>query len=50
MLKQRYISSLSNLNDKQILNGIKEIELKYKKIIIFCDKLSSVIFKRNTKY
>ena len=46
MIKQRYISTLLNLNDLQILNGIKEIEAKYKNKIIFNDRLNCVMFKK----
>ena len=46
MVKQRYISTLLNLNDLQILNGIKEIEAKYKNKIIFNDRLNCVMFKK----
>jgi len=42
MIKQRYISTLLDLNSAQILNGIKEIDLKYKKKIIFNDKLNYI--------
>ena len=47
MIEQRYISTLLNLNDLQILNGIKEIEAKYKNKIIFNDRLNCVMFKKN---
>ncbi|WP_415323819.1 methyltransferase domain-containing protein [Candidatus Pelagibacter sp. Uisw_127] len=46
MIEQRYISTLLNLNDLQILNGIKEIEAKYKNKIIFNDRLNCVMFKK----
>jgi len=47
MIKQRYISSLLKLSNNQILKGIKEVNLKYKNNIIFKDKLSCIIFKKN---
>mgnify|MGYP006098998095 FL=1 len=46
MIKQRYISTLLNFNSVQILNGVKEINLKYKKNIIFRDKLNCIILKK----
>jgi len=33
MIKQRYISTLLKFTLVEILNGIKEINLKYKKIL-----------------
>ena len=45
MIKQRYISTLLKLSPAQILNGIQEINLKYKKNIIFNDKLNCIILK-----
>jgi len=42
MIKQRYISSLLELSSIQILNGIKEVNLKYKKDITFNDKLNCI--------
>ena len=42
MIKQQYISTLLELNPTQILNGIYEIDLKYKKNIIFNDKLNCI--------
>jgi ubiquinone/menaquinone biosynthesis C-methylase UbiE len=46
MIKQRYISTLLNFNSIQILNGVNEINLKYKKNIIFKDKLNCIILKK----
>jgi cyclopropane fatty-acyl-phospholipid synthase-like methyltransferase len=45
MIKQRYISSLLNLNDGQISKGIKEIKIKYKNKINFNDRLNCVMFR-----
>jgi len=47
MISDRFISTLLNLNDKQIVTGIKEINIKYKKNIIFKDKLICIIIKNN---
>jgi len=46
MIKQRYISTLLKFSSKQIINGVKEINLKYKKNIIFADKLNCIILKK----
>ena len=47
MIKQRYISTLLNFSSFQILDGINEIKLKYKKNIIFKDKLNCLVLKKN---
>ena len=47
MISKRYISTLLNLSENQILHGIDEINLKYKKNIIFYDKLICIIIKNN---
>ena len=46
MVKQRYISMLLNFSNKQILNGIKEIDQKYGEILNFKDKLFCFILKK----
>ena len=46
MIKQRYISTLLKLSSLQISNGINEINLKYKKNILFNDKLKCIIFTK----
>ena len=46
MIKQRYISTLLKFNSLQISNGINEINLKYKKNILFNDKLKCIIFSK----
>ena len=46
MIKQRYISTLLKFSSLQILNGINEINLKYKKNILFNDKLQCIIFTK----
>jgi|TARA_B110000259_G_scaffold183314_1_gene228391 ubiquinone/menaquinone biosynthesis C-methylase UbiE len=45
MIKQKYISTLLQLSLAQILKGIEEINLKYKKNIIFNDKLKCISLK-----
>jgi len=47
MISERFISTLLNFNDKQIVTGIKEINKRYKKNIIFKDKLICIIIKNN---
>ena len=46
MIKQRYISTLLKFNSLQISNGINEINLKYKKNILFNDKLKCIILTK----
>ena len=46
MIKQRYISTLLKFSSVQILNGVNEINIKYKKNIIFNDKLNCVILEK----
>jgi ubiquinone/menaquinone biosynthesis C-methylase UbiE len=46
MIKQRYISTLLKFSPAQILKGVNEINLKYKKNIIFNDKLNCIILKK----
>ena len=43
MIKSRYISILLTFSREQINLGIQEIELKYKNIIRFKDKLICII-------
>ena len=45
IIKQRYISTLLKFSSVQILKGVNEINLKYKKNIIFNDKLNCIILK-----
>tara|TARA_B100001121_G_scaffold93852_1_gene83079 strand:- start:285 stop:1004 length:720 start_codon:yes stop_codon:yes gene_type:complete len=47
MISKRFISTLLDFNNQQILSGIKEIDLKYKKNLIFNDKLVCIIIKNN---
>jgi len=46
MINQRYISTLLKFSSLQISNGINEINLKYKKNILFNDKLKCIIFTK----
>ena len=46
MIKQCYISTLLKFSSLQISNGINEINLKYKKNILFNDKLKCIIFTK----
>ena len=46
MIKQRYISTLLKFSSLQISNGINEINLKYKKNILFNDKLKCIVFTK----
>ena len=43
MIKKRYISTLIPLSKKQLTEGIQEIELKYRKVLRFKDKLICII-------
>ena len=47
MISKRFISTLINFNDKQIIDGINEIDTKYKKNLLFKDKLVCIIFGNN---
>ncbi len=47
MINKKFISILLSFNDKQILKGINEINLKFKKDIIFKDKLVCLIIKNS---
>ena len=46
MINKRYISTLLNFTDKQIINGSNEVIKKYNKILKFKDKLICFVFKR----
>ena len=46
MIKQRYISTLLKFSSLQISNGINEINLRYKKNILFNDKLKCIKFSK----
>lgn len=45
MIKDRYISTLLNFKSKEISEGIEEVNLKYKKILKFKDKLQCIIIR-----
>ena len=47
MIKNRYISTLLNFTEKQIKNGLNEIDKKYKKELNFKDQLICLIIKNN---
>ena len=46
MIKNRYISTLFQFSSKEILEGISELNLKYKKVIKFKDKLQCIVIKK----
>ena len=46
MIKNRYISTLLNLSDKQIEDGLIEIKNRYKKELNFRDKLICLIIDK----
>ena len=46
MIKQRYISMLLNFSNKQISDGMKEIDNKYSEVLKFKDKLICFILKK----
>ena len=46
MIKQRYISTLLKFSSLQISDGINEINLRYKKNILFNDKLKCIMFTK----
>ena len=49
MLKQKYISCLVNLDNKEINKGIREIKESYQNKINFEDVLISIRFKKPKK-
>ena len=50
MINNRYISILLNMSKNQILKGIDEINNKYRKTLIFNDKLICLILDKWTIY
>ena len=46
MIDNRYISTLLNFSDNQIINGLNEIKSKYKNILKFKDRLICFIIKK----
>ena len=47
MISRKFISTLLELNNDQIVTGINEINFKYKKDLKFNDKLVCIIIKNN---
>ena len=43
MIQNKYISTLLSMSKSEILNGISEVNYKYKKILNFRDKLICII-------
>ena len=46
MIKNRFMSTLLNFSNKQILNGIKEINFKYKNELKFKDRLICLVLNK----
>tara|TARA_Y100001954_G_scaffold186388_1_gene199283 strand:+ start:364 stop:1071 length:708 start_codon:yes stop_codon:yes gene_type:complete len=46
MIKNRFISTLLDLNSNEILKGVDEIQIKYKKMLSFNDKLTCIIIDK----
>ena len=46
MIKNRYISTLLNMRNNQILKGVDEINFSYRKILNFNDKLICLILSK----
>ena len=46
MIKNRYISCLLNMSDKEIKKGINEIKSNYKNQIKFTDTLNCINYKK----
>ena len=46
MIKDRYISTLLNFNNKQILNGMNEIKNNYRNVLKFKDRLICFIIEK----
>ena len=46
MIKNRYISCLLNFNQKDLINGMKEINTKYDNKVIFEDILKCFFIKK----
>ena len=47
MIKDRYISTLLNFNNKQIISGINEVKNDYGNVLKFKDRLICLIIKKN---
>ena len=46
MIKSRFTSCLLNLSSRELTIGIEEIKKKYKKKLIFYDKLICISYKK----
>jgi len=46
MIKDRYISCLLNISNREIINGVNEIRSKYKNQINFTDTLNCISYKK----
>ena len=46
MIEKRFISCLITLSKKEILEGIKEIKIKFKTLIKFDDILECIIYRK----
>jgi len=46
MIKQKYISVLLDFNKEELVKGMREINLKYPKILRFMDSLNCIIIKK----
>ena len=47
MIRDRYISTLLNFNNKQIISGINEVKNDYGNVLKFKDRLICLIIKKN---
>ena len=47
MIKGKYISTLLNFNNKQIISGINEVKNDYGNVLKFKDRLICLIIKKN---
>jgi hypothetical protein len=47
MIRDRYISTLLNFNNKQIIRGINEVKNDYENVLKFKDRLICLIIKKN---
>ena len=46
MIKKRYISCLLNISQSRLKEGVEQLKLKYKKNLIFTDRLICLIFNK----
>ena len=46
MIKKRYISCLLNISQSRLKEGVEQLKIKYKKKLIFNDKLICLIFNK----